>query len=245
MICLAIDSSTKVGSVAILQDGHVLVDAHGQELARIDMESGEHAKWLPVFADELMRACDAMGVKIDAVAISQGPGSYTGLRIGASLAKGICYGLSVPLLPINTMEILCETVCNHLPAWNLVTGDSPVLCPMIDARRMEVYTQAFIHDGNAFLPQDNVQAVVVDAQSFADKLAEHDVYFFGDGAMKCSSILSSANAHFIDGIVPDARYMGHAAERAYAAGEKADVAYWTPFYLKEYEAKHSVVKGLK
>lgn len=231
MTILCIETSTRVCSAAIAVDGVCV--AH-----RIDYE-GEHAKMLGIFVDELLAELSAQGKQPDAVALSQGPGSYTGLRIGTSLAKGICYGRAIPLLPIDTLAVMVEG-CK----WQVASGKlqpAGYMLPMIDARRMEVYDALYDAQGQR---QSEVEATVVNESSFADWLAAGPVYYFGDGAAKCQSVLTHKNAHFINGIVPDARYMAALAEQAYQEGKTADVAYFDPFYLKEFQAVVSKVKGL-
>ncbi len=224
----------------------------GERLCRLEREKSEHARQLALFVDELLSRLRAEGKQIDAVAVSAGPGSYTGLRIGASLAKGLAYGLGVKMVAIPTLAILAETgrcllqtsvESGEEPKKNpRITQEQPKVCPMIDARRMEVYTQLFDGVGKAL---NDVEAKVIDETSFAEELAAGPIVFLGNGAAKCKSVLTHENALFADGIVPDAAYMGRLAEEAMAKGDFADVAYWTPFYLKEFEAKKSVVKGLK
>lgn len=232
MTILCIETSTRVCSAAIAVDGQCVHH-------RIDRE-GEHARSLGVAVDELLGLLRMEGRKLDAVALSQGPGSYTGLRIGTSLAKGICYGLQIPLLPIDTLAVMVASCKLQVASCKLQVAG--YMLPMIDARRMEVYDALYAMDGSR---QSEVEATVVSEGSFADWLAAGPVYYFGDGAAKCQSVLTHENAHFIDGIVPDARYMGALAEAALAAGETADVAYFDPMYLKEFQAVVSKVKGLK
>ena len=168
---------------------------------------------------------------IDAVALSEGPGSYTGLRIGASTAKGLCYGLNVPLIPVPTLEVLCEGARRNTE-YRVQSTDR--LCPMIDARRMEVYTSL---DGET-------KAVVVEHE---DSLyaGDKDIYYFGDGAAKCAKVFTRPNWHYIPDIVPEAQYVGTIGERLGVSGERVNLAYYEPYYLKEFIAAQSHVKGLK
>lgn len=234
MIILNIETSTDACSAAITENGKVM-EVGGERLCCLEAEKSEHAKQLPLMVEELLGELSATGKRVECVAVSAGPGSYTGLRIGASCAKGLAYGLNVPLVAVSTLQAMAA----H--AAELTAGDG-LLCPMIDARRMEVYSALYTP---ALEEAGAVEAVVVDEQSFADCLQQGKVYFFGNGSAKCQPVLSGENAVFLEGIVPDAAYMGTLAEAAFAKKEFADVAYWTPFYLKEFEAKHSVVKGLK
>ncbi len=224
MIILNIETSTTVCSVAITQDGKRIAE-------RMNADGQNHAKCLPVFIQELLDECKQKALHIDTVALSQGPGSYTGLRIGTATAKGLCYGLNVPLLPIDTLQIMCQAVKHQSSSSN---AQLPMLlCPMIDARRMEVYCALYNIEGNRIR---EVEAKVIDETAFLDVLDEHEIYFFGDGSAKCKTVITHPHAHFIDDIIPLATYMGILAEQAYQAQQFADVAYFDPFYLKEYQA---------
>ena len=166
--------------------------------------------------EDLLARLKKTGKQVEAVAVSEGPGSYTGLRIGASVAKGLAYGLNVPLMAVPTLRIMAEAG----------RGEFRMLCPMIDARRMEVYNAFYSPDLQEISP---ATATVVDENSFAEQLAQGKVAFFGNGAPKCKSVIRHENAVFLDDIVPDAAYMRD--------GRVVDTAYWEPFYLKAYEAK--------
>ena len=223
MTILCIETSTSVCSAAICVDGKVTDE-------RISLEGGNHARLLPSFIDELLSAHQG---KIDAVAISDGPGSYTGLRIGASMAKGICYGLHVPLIPVPTLQTLCAAALNKVET----SGGSFLLCPMIDARRMEVYT-AF-YDAQ-LQPLTDVRAVVVENTQSLSAPNASSVCYFGDGAAKCQSVLADSAWSYVENIVPFARFMGALAQSL----RTVDVAYYEPFYLKEFVAAPSHIKGL-
>lgn len=217
MTMLCIETSTSVCSAAVCKDGSLIKQC-------INYEGSNHARLLPMYIEELLSFAREQHLSIDAVALSEGPGSYTGLRIGASTAKGLCYGLNVPLIPVPTLEVLCE-------ASGVKQGR---LIPMIDARRMEVYTMM---DGET-------KAVVVENE---DSLyaGDEDVYYFGDGAAKCQPVLTKPNWHYIPDIVPEAQYVGALAESGKRKVESVDLAYYEPFYLKEFIAAQSHVKGLK
>lgn len=235
MTILNIETSTSCCSAAITVEGKAVA-------WRENLESANHARELPVFISELLDEAKQNGWQLDAVALSQGPGSYTGLRIGASTAKGLCYGLNIPLVPIDTLQVLCEAAKAQCAALNMVS-EGALLCPMLDARRMEVYT-AF------YAPQtlhrtDEIKAKVVDEHSFEAELQAHPVYFFGDGAGKCKGVLASENAHFIDAVVPHARYMGALAEASTRHLDVKQMAYFEPFYLKDFVPAPSHVKGLQ
>ena len=217
MTILCIETSTSVCSAAVCKDGSLIKQC-------INYEGSNHARLLPMYIEELLSFAREQHLSIDAVALSEGPGSYTGLRIGASTAKGLCYGLNVPLIPVPTLEVLCE-------ASGVKQGR---LIPMIDARRMEVYT----------MMDWETKAVVVENE---DSLyaGDEDVYYFGDGAAKCQPVLTKPNWHYIPDIVPEAQYVGALAESGKRKVESVDLAYYEPFYLKEFIAAQSHVKGLK
>ncbi len=225
---LHIETSTKVCSVALSENGSLIFHKE-------DLEGPNHAAVCGVFVDEALSFANSHAIPVDAVAVSEGPGSYTGLRIGVSLAKGVCYGRDLPLLAVPTLKLLCVPVLlndSHFPTPSEGTGE-PLLVPMIDARRMEVYSAVYDRALREVRP---VGADIVDADTYLPYLEEHPVYFFGDGAMKCQSVIKHSNAHFIDGILPLAKWMFPLAERSLHLGEKQDVAYFEPFYFKEYVA---------
>ena len=219
---LHIETSTNVCSVAVSEDSQVIFQQ--------DDHSGlGHAEKLGTMVDEALSFTDNHAIPFDAVAVSCGPGSYTGLRIGVSMAKGICYGRDLKLIAVPTLELLCVPVLLRELA-----EDDALLCPMLDARRMEVY--AGIYD-RALKPVREIGADVVTTETYKDYLDKHPVYFFGNGAAKCMDIISHPNAHLIEGIEPLAKWMQPLAERRLWNGETEDVAYFTPFYLKDFVAK--------
>lgn len=175
-------------------------------------------------------AIDEAREKPDAVAVSSGPGSYTGLRIGMSMAKGLAYGNDAKLIAVPTLELLCVPVL--LGDYDM--PDDALLCPMIDARRMEVFTAVY---DRALRPVMPIQAMVVDENSFKELLKEHDIYFFGNGAKKCMDTINHLCAHYIDGITPQAKNMLPLADKRFHEEKFEDVAYFTPEYYKQYEAK--------
>ena len=227
MTILCIETSTNICSAAICVDG-VPTDEH------ISHEGGNHARLLPLYIEQLLQTAAAQQRSIQAVAVSCGPGSYTGLRIGTSTAKGLAYGMQIPLIPVPTLQILCAAAMQQMGE-NIASAD--ILCPMIDARRMEVYTALYDTQLN---PLTETQAVVVEQEKNLSSLSGNH-YYFGDGAAKCNTILGNASWHYIPDIIPQARYMGALAEKL----PHADVAYYEPFYLKEFIAAQSHVKGLK
>lgn len=219
---LHIETSTKVCSVALSENGVCLFE-------KADMEGPNHASLCGVFVEEALGFANSHAIPVDAVAVSEGPGSYTGLRIGYSMAKGVCYGYGIPLISLSTLQVLCVPVLLRHDEME----DDALLIPMIDARRMEVYSAAYTR---ALKPVRGVQADVVDADTYRDYLERGPVYFFGDGSTKLTSVIQHPNAHFIDKITPQAKYMFPLAERKLVCQEFADVAYSEPFYLKEFEA---------
>lgn len=233
MACiLHIETSTKVCSVAVSEDGKVIFE-------KADLEGPSHAVSCGVFVDEALSFAESHAIPLDAVAVSEGPGSYTGLRIGVSTAKGVCYGRRVPLIGISTLKLLCVPVLlfhEELP-------DEALFVPMIDARRMEVYSAVYTR---ALKEVRGIQADIVDETTYQEYLEQGPVVFFGDGAMKCKQVIQHPNAIFVDGINPLGKYMAPLAEQAFLRNEFADTAYFEPFYLKEFQAtvsKNKVLQG--
>ena len=188
-----------------------------------------HAEKLGTMVDEALSFTDNHAIPFDAVAVSCGPGSYTGLRIGVSMAKGICYGRNLKLIAVPTLELLCVPVLlREIPE------EDALLCPMLDARRMEVY--AGIYD-RALKPVREIGADVVTEETYKDYLDKHPVYFFGNGAAKCMETINHPNAHLIEGIDPLAKWMQPLAERRLLNEQFEDVAYFVPYYLKDFVAK--------
>ena len=219
---LHIETSTSACSVAVSEDGQNV-------FSKEDLKGPSHAVSLGVFVDEALSFADSHALPLDAVAVSCGPGSYTGLRIGVSMAKGVCYGRNLPLVGLPTLKVLCVPILlyhEELP-------DDALLCPMIDARRMEVY--AAVYD-RALKPVRDIAADIVDENSYLEFLNEQPVYFFGNGADKCREQITHPNAHFIDNIHPLAKMMFPLAEKVVADEDYKDVAYFEPFYLKEFVA---------
>ena len=220
---LNIDTSTEVCSVAVSVDGACIWHEE-------DATGHNHAERLGSFVDEALSFIDSHAIPLDDVAVSSGPGSYTGLRIGVSMAKGICYGYDVPLIAVPTLELLTVPIL----LWHTEIEDDALLCPMIDARRMEVY--AAVYD-RALRPLRPTAADVVTADTYRAFLDEHPVYFFGNGAAKCMDTIQHPNAHLIKDIEPLARNMMPLAEKRMMQGRFEDVAYFVPFYLKDFVAK--------
>ena len=220
-LILHVETSAKNCSVALSQDGRLLFN-------KVDTAGSSHSVQLGLFVDEALKVAESKGKKLDAVAVSSGPGSYTGLRIGVSLAKGACYALDIPLISVPTLDLLADEVrrTKNLPL-------NALICPLVDARRMEVYTALYDADCTMLHP---VLAVIVDEKTFEQELKNHPIWFVGDGAEKCSTIIRSENAIFDGQIVPLAESMVPLAERLYQARKFEDVAYFEPFYLKDFVA---------
>lgn len=220
---LHIETSTDVCSVAVSQDGACIFSEE-------DHDGPNHANRIGGFVDEALSFTDNHAIPFDAVAVSCGPGSYTGLRIGTSIAKGICYGRDLKLLAVPTLELMAVPVLLR----HEEIEDNALLCPMIDARRMEVY--AAIYD-RSLKPVREIQADIVDETTYQTFLQQHPVYFFGNGATKCMEKIQHPNAHLIEGIEPLAKWMFPLAEKRFLNEQYEDVAYFVPFYLKDFIAK--------
>lgn len=214
---LSIDSATQSGSVAVHRDGQLI----GLQQYNIDKS---HSSLLHVIIDQLIQNCGLSKSDLDAIAISAGPGSYTGLRIGVSSAKGFCFALDKPLIAVNTLEAMAKQVSN-------INTEKVLLCPMIDARRSEVYGMIFDHNLTII---EETEAIIVDEHSFDKYLQENRIIFFGDGSGKCKTILNNENAVFIDNIIPSAKEIGELATQKYLKEDFENLAYYEPFYLKEF-----------
>lgn len=214
---LSLETATTVCSVGLHEAGKLIA------LAEVHREHS-HASKLALLIDEVIRGAGVEMQQLQAIAVSSGPGSYTGLRIGASTAKGLCYALSIPLISVGTLEILSAQI-------NKVNVTSSWLCPMIDARRMEVYCRLSDSRDQEILP---VEAKIIDETSFAGQLETHPIIFFGDGAEKCANVIKHQNASFLTGISPSARDMGAIAWRKLQDGRVEDLVHFEPSYLKEF-----------
>lgn len=218
-LILNIDTSTTVCSVALAQDGKIIGIKESNE-------GLNHSVLLGVYIDDILNNHHIHAAQLDAVAVSMGPGSYTGLRIGVSTAKGLCFGANKPLLAVPTLQVLARSVADQLQ-------ENALYCPMLDARRMEVYTAFFDCDNHTIL---DTKAEIITADSFADLLAAQKVYFFGNGSEKVKSILASPNACFIDQVETSARHLVPLSEELYQQEQFVDTAYFEPFYLKDFIA---------
>ena len=230
-VILNIETSGKCCSAALTAEGMIL--AH-----REDFEGRNPAAKLSGFIKHCLDFAADKEIKLEAVAVSMGPGSYTGLRIGLSEAKGLCYALGIPLIGVDTLKLLATRV---MFSTDDVDPES-ILVPMVDARRMEVYTAAYDFGLNEMMPE---QPLILEADSYADLLATgRPVLFFGDGSDKAKELIKADNAVFVPGVDPLAVDMVALAELAYARQDFADLAYSVPNYIKSFQAGKPHVKGL-
>jgi len=226
-LLLHIETSTAVCSVALGKDGNLLA-------LKETKEGMKHASHLTVFIGNILKENNFTPADLDGVVISMGPGSYTGLRIGVSTAKGICYGANLPLIAINTLQAITEPLLDNTDIHaQLDNPKKAYYCPMIDARRMEVYT-AFFNNKNELI--GDISADIIDENSYSKELSEREIVFFGDGSSKCKEVIKSKNGIFLDNVVPSAIGMIELAETKFQNQDFEDVAYFEPFYLKDFVA---------
>jgi tRNA threonylcarbamoyladenosine biosynthesis protein TsaB len=226
-LILNLDTSTQICSVALSADGKLLgiKESHDEK---------SHSSQLAVFIRDLLKENCLEVPGLDAIAVSMGPGSYTGLRIGVSTAKGLAYGSALPLIGIGTLDILVAGALQNEAITGILEKDaSTLLCPMIDARRMEVYTCLYTREGEKI---EEVSAMVIDENSFRERLANGLIVFFGNGAKKSMEKIHNRNTLFIGNIIPSARFMIPLAEQSWQQKKFEDVAYFEPFYLKDFVA---------
>lgn len=227
-LILNIETATTVCSVSLAKDGSLLA------LKEIN-DDYSHSENLTLFIQDVCLQAQMKLSDIDAIAVSKGPGSYTGLRIGVSTAKGLCYSLKKPLIAINTLKHLALSVSEKLKSIPNNYGEMdppPLFCPMIDARRMEVYCAIYDSSNKEIIP---TTAEIIDEHSFADLLISTQLIFFGDGAAKCKDILSvNTNALFIEDVVLSAVNMIPLSEKSFINKIFEDIAYFEPFYLKNF-----------
>lgn len=229
-LILSLETSTTICSAALHDDGKLL---SSKELLTPQSASSQLA---PII-DQLLKESKILPKEIKAVAVASGPGSYTGLRIGVATAKGLCYGLQIPLIAINTLELMAYQVVNSSTSPSPPErgpGGEALLCPMLDARRMEVYCFLSDLDLNIVEP---TQAKIMDEQSFSEWLDQNVILFFGNGADKCRDIINHSNAKFIEGINPSAIQLGEMAFQKFSKSEFEDLSSFEPHYLKEFMVK--------
>jgi len=228
-LILSIETSSKICSVSLSKDGQLI------DFIELN-EANAHASKLAPCIDELMKRNNFEYKQLKAVAFSEGPGSYTGLRIGASLAKGLCFALQIPLIAINSLQSIAQQAISKLPQ-----NFSGTIQPMIDARRMEVYTQSFDRNG---APINQVEALILTSEHFEQQLNTMPIIFCGDGAPKFQSIMQHPNALFMNEIEASSLGMTTLSYQKYQNQAFADIAYFDPFYMKEFAAAVSKIKGL-
>lgn len=239
-LILCIETGTDICSVALARNGELIS-------LRESGEGKNHAQNLAVYVEEILHENDIDAKNLDAIAVGKGPGSYTGLRIGVSLAKGLCYAASIPLIGVNSLESMVNVALEDNEAGIIDIGnlEKAILCPMIDARRMEVYCQTF--DSKAE-PLSEVGAVVVESESFAKERTQGELILFGNGAKKCKDVLTGDDEALVGGnikyveVVPSARGIVKPAFKKLGMSDFEDVAYFEPFYLKDFVATTSQKK---
>ena len=214
-IILNIETATKNCSVSIAKNGLIIA------MKELNNGSYSHAEVLHPFIDSLLKETNIASTNLNAIAVSKGPGSYTGLRIGVSAAKGLCYALQIPLISVDTLGALASSV----------TIQKGILVPMLDARRMEVYSAVFNCNNQVIR---KIKAEVISKDSFSEYLNNGEVFFLGDGAAKCKEIIKHKNAVFIENKYPSAKEMAQLSYFKYQKNDIEDVAYFEPFYLKDF-----------
>lgn len=225
---LNIETSTEICSVTISENGELLYKKETSE-------GLSHSKLLTVFIEEILAENNFKLNQLDAVAVSKGPGSYTGLRIGVSVAKGLCYGLGIPLIAVNSLEIMATFAA-------LKSTENMLFCPMIDARRMEVYTALYNSKGEEIKP---VSAEIIEGNFLAEYLEDSKILFFANGAEKCKALITHPNAIFNGPNKTSAQFMQKLTAEKYNNKEFEDLAYFEPFYLKNFVAtipKNKIIK---
>ena len=214
-IILNIETATKNCSVSLAKDGVIIA------IKELNNGNYSHAEVLHPYIVDILKEAKINSNKIDAIAVSKGPGSYTGLRIGVSAAKGLCFAFDKPLISIETLASLA----------NAITINNGIIVPMLDARRMEVYAAVYNENHQQIR---EIKAEIIDENSFSEYLEKHKVYFLGDGAQKCKEVISHKNAVFIDDKFPSAKEMAELSYIKYKKSDTEDVAYFEPFYLKDF-----------
>jgi len=215
VIILNIETATKNCSVSIAKNGEILA------IKELNNGNYSHAEVLHPFIVDILEEANITSQELDAVAVSKGPGSYTGLRIGVSAAKGLCFAFDKPLISIETLRSLAHSI----------SIDKGVIIPMLDARRMEVYAAVFNSDYDSVR---EIKAEIIDETSFLEYLENQKVYFLGDGAQKCKEIITHENAVFVDDKFPSSKEMAELSYSKYKKNDIEDVAYFEPFYLKDF-----------
>ena len=216
---LCVDTSSFICSVSVFENLS-LISSNSTEVEK------SHSKLIIQLIDQSLKDAKIKINEVDAFAVSMGPGSYTGLRIGVSTIKGLCYSLEKPLISINTLEILSKSALNHINNYN-----DFFICPMIDARRMEVFTKMLDNDFNEV---EKDKALILDDKSFNDIGGGKSIYFFGDGSNKFQKIVNNKNFHFIDNIISSSKNMGELANIKYENNQFENLTTFEPFYIKDF-----------
>ena len=218
-LILSLETSSTVCSVALAQDGRLI----GSSELRLEKSHSSH---ITVLIQQLLENTGFTEKDLAAIAVSGGPGSYTGLRIGTSTAKGLCYALNIPLIAVSTLQAMAQETVQFTP-----NPETYLFCPMIDARRMEVYTALY---NSALTEVEKDQALILEPDSFREKLETQKILFFGNGAAKWQTLLGeNANALFLKSVIPSAEAVSELAWQKFQAAQFEDVAYYEPFYVKE------------
>jgi tRNA threonylcarbamoyladenosine biosynthesis protein TsaB len=217
---LCIETATDICSVALLKGDKMVA-------LQENHEGNAHASQITLLIEAVMKDANMELKQLDAISVSKGPGSYTGLRVGVSTAKGLCYALDIPLIGINTLESLSHETIKKVNG----KSQNANFCAMLDARRMEVYCAVYDEKMNLV---KKTEAKIIGENSFADLLETSTVYFFGNGSAKCKSMIKHKNAIFIDDIKCSASNMNHIAQKLFHEKQFEDVAYFEPFYLKDF-----------
>ena len=217
-LLLAIETTTKNCSVALFENSTLI------QLKERNSDEYSHAEQLTLFIEEVVKKEKITLKEIDGIALSKGPGSYTGLRIGTSTAKGLCYSLDIPLISVSALKTMAFGMSKK--------QDYKFYCPMIDARRMEVFSSIYDQSNNEVR---KIRADIVDSHTYT-KFLKDKVLFFGDGAFKCKAIISNPNAIFINGVFPSAKDLGILGSQKFFNKDFEDVAYFEPYYLKDFVA---------
>ncbi len=234
---LCLETSTAVCSVALVENGNVIA-------LRESIDGQNHAEKITLFIDEVMKEANVSYRDLDAVATSMGPGSYTGLRIGVSTAKGLCYAMEKPLIAIDTLAAMAYGFKDYMTTRPQdYKPESMILCPMIDARRMEVYSAFFDIDLNKI---SETNAIIIDENSFMEMKQNQHLYLFGDGADKLASLFENDEKIIVvEKFHCSASYMAKLADKAFKNNDFVDTAYFEPFYLKNFVPGMPKVKGLE
>ena len=225
-LILNLESSTEICSVALSSEGTVVDYAESQE-------GQNHARLMGTYIENLIKRNKLNVKKLSAVAVSKGPGSYTGLRIGVSMAKGLCYAHGIPLIAVSPLQAMSSYVSGHRDRWKLPATKDLLFCPMIDARRMEVYTAFYNSEVEEV---EEVAAKIIDKDSFRNILNRQPVAFMGNGSSKAEKVIEHKNAFFVPGIKTSAQFMCRLSYKALVSKQFVNLAYFEPFYLKDFIA---------